>query len=356
MNARIKTDAAYEGLCRSHMMLHVDRGGMIVWANSHFCDKIGSALDQLVGRRSDTVMVDPDRVSHSNFTTATGDVRAHLRQMTTASGERVWLHVSEAPVLDDDGTILCTMLLATDVTVSGNRLSESEAVLAAVNRSQAVVEFALDGTVLDANANFLDLMGYDREEAIGRNHRIFCDRQFAQSDEYRRFWQALSSGQFEAGRFPRQARDGRQIWIQASYNPVLDPAGRAIRVVKVASDVTAQVELERQVQRQLDEVQLFRANIEEQKQALEWTMGRLTKVVSTIRDIASQTNLLALNAAIEAARAGEAGRGFAVVASEVKKLAADTRAATAQAADMMEATENKNYDGAIEWFGDSEAA
>ncbi|MFT3965008.1 MAG: methyl-accepting chemotaxis protein [Sphingobium sp.] len=227
-------------------------------------------------------------------------------------------------------------------------MSETEALLAAMDRSQAVVEFAVDGTVLDANANFLTLYGYDREDVIGRPHSMFCDSAMVQDAEYRRFWERLGNGQFESGRFLRRARDGRGVWIQGSYNPVFDREGRAIKIVKIASDVTAQVELEREVQRQLEEVQRCRTDIEDQKHMLEWTMSRLSGIVSTIRDIASQTNLLALNAAIEAARAGEAGRGFAVVASEVKKLASDTRAATARAAEMMARSED---DGSIEWFG-----
>ncbi len=352
------TDAAYEGLCRSHMMLHVDPTGTIVWANERFCEKIGLPLDKLVGRPGGEIMAADDdwgeqAVRQSRL--QDGDHVGGIRRMQAASGAFIWLHVSLAPMMDADGGLARIMVLATDVTASRSRLAEVEAVLEAVDRGQAVVEFALDGTVLSANSNFLGLFGYDRDEVIGRHHRMFCDRAVEQSAEYHRFWGDLAAGRFESGRFPRKASDGRTIWIQASYNPVFDPDGRVIRIVKIASDVTDQVQLERQVQSQLEEVQGFRMNIEEQKHTLEWTMGRLAGIVSTIRDIASQTNLLALNAAIEAARAGEAGRGFAVVASEVKKLASDTRAATARAAEMMEAAENKSYDGAIEWFGEEHA-
>ncbi len=334
MTASTVTDLAYEGLCRSHMMLHVDPKGTILWANQRFCDKIGMTSTQLEGRPSGDIMAADTEWEEATVRRANlqnGDHVGGIRRMQSVGGDYVWLHISLAPMMDPDGTMSRIMVLATDVTRSRSRLEETEAVLAAMNRSQVVVEFALDGTVLTANDVFLSLLGYRRDEVIGRHHRMFCDRAVEQSSAYRGFWQGLAAGQFETGRFPRRTSDGREIWIQASYNPVLDPGGRVIRIVKIASDVTAQVELERQVQRQLEEVQGFRMNIEEQKYTLESTMGRLAGIVSTIRDIASQTNLLALNAAIEAARAGEAGRGFAVVASEVKKLASPSACRTGQA-------------------------
>ncbi|MET0363723.1 MAG: PAS domain-containing methyl-accepting chemotaxis protein [Sphingobium sp.] len=352
MTATIKTDAAYNGLCRSHMMLHIGLDGLIVWANERFCDASGFSLSQLEGRNAAEVLIAEtprESVAMRHTRMANGENVGGTRRLRTASQGTLWLHVTLAPMEDEAGNLARFMVLATDVTDARERLSETEALLAAMDRSQAVVEFSIDGTVLAANANFLTLSGYAREDVVGRHHRMFCDPALAQSTEYRQFWERLGAGRFESGRFLRRASGGREVWIQGSYNPVFDEAGRPIKIVKIVSDVTAQVELEREVQRQLDEVQRYRADIEDQKHTLQWTMGRLSGIVSTIRDIASQTNLLALNAAIEAARAGEAGRGFAVVASEVKKLASDTRAATARAAEMMARSEEA--DGSIEWFG-----
>lgn len=217
------------------------------------------------------------------------------------------------------------------------RLEEMEAILAAVDRSQAVIEFALDGTVLAANANFLTLFGYAAEDVIGRHHRIFCDEADAASVEYHQFWKRLATGHFEANRFRRRDADGGELWIQATYNPVLDANARPLKIVKIASDITRQVRLEQEVQLRLSDGMTFQAELERQKSTLEETMAQLGAIVATINEIASQTNLLALNATIEAARAGEAGRGFTVVASEVKKLAMDTRQATERASLMMQA-------------------
>ncbi|HEX7855986.1 MAG TPA: PAS domain-containing methyl-accepting chemotaxis protein [Sphingobium sp.] len=355
MTATLKTDAAYEGLCRSQMMLHIGLDGRIVWANDRFCNATGFPLAELEGQPGTEILVSEkplETVAWRHARMLSGEHDGGLRWVRTAAQETLWLHVTLVPIQDEDGNLARILLLATDVSDFRERLSETEALLAAMDRSQAVVEFSVDGMVLQANTNFLTLYGYASEDVVGRHHRLFCDPALVQDSEYRLFWGRLGSGNFQSGRFLRRAKDGREIWIQGSYNPVFDQDGRPIKIVKIASDVTAQVELEREVQHQLEEVQRCRTDIEDQKHTLQWTMGRLSGIVSTIRDIASQTNLLALNAAIEAARAGEAGRGFAVVASEVKKLASDTRAATARAAEMMAESESKTFDGSVEWFGD----
>lgn len=209
-----------------------------------------------------------------------------------------------------------------------NNEARTAAAWDAICRSQVVIEFDTAGHVLWANPIFLGLMGYRLDEIVGRHHRLFCTADLVDTREYAAFWAKLGNGAFDAGIYRRLDKHGRDVWLQATYNPVLDAEGRPIRVVKVATDVTRQVKLEQEVQLRLDEGQRF-------QQQLETTMHELAGIVRAIGDIAVQTNLLALNATIEAARAGDAGRGFAVVASEVKKLASDTRVATGKAADMM---------------------
>ncbi|MFC0149646.1 methyl-accepting chemotaxis protein [Sphingobium scionense] len=192
-----------------------------------------------------------------------------------------------------------------------------DAVWDAICRSQAVIEFAPDGTILWANDLFLATMGYALGEIVGRHHRIFCDEGQARSAAYAALWEKLGQGDFDAGEYRRLGKNGQEVWLQATYNPVFNAEGRVERILKIATDTTPS--------------KILRAELKS-------TVDGLVDIVDTISGIANQTNLLALNATIEAARAGEAGRGFAVVAAEVKKLAGDTRAATDRARAMVVAS------------------
>ncbi len=235
-------------------------------------------------------------------------------------------------------------------------LQECRSKLDAISRSQAVIEFNLDGTVIAANDNFLSAVGYELHEIVGQHHRMFVDPAEHQTAEYLQFWETLNRGDFHSGQFRRIRKDGSEIWIQAMYYPVIGLSGRPEKVVKFASDITEKVKLE---QRTKDAGLAVSSSIEQMvatiaeisghvsqtatqatntEEAVEGTAAsvrnlaessrEIEKVVELIRILAEQTNLLALNATIESARAGEAGKGFAVVANEVKELAKQTATAT----------------------------
>ena len=222
-----------------------------------------------------------------------------------------------------------------------------------------MIEFKLDGTIIHANENFLRALGYTLGEITGKHHSMFVDRAERESAAYREFWAALNRGEFQAGEFKRIGKGGKEVWIQASYNPILDLNGKPFKVVKYASDVTRQVlvrmgnervrgmmesvaagaeELNASV-REISEAMVKSketamsavervASADSQAKRLSDAAQAMSGIVELIGNITGQINLLALNATIESARAGEAGRGFAVVASEVKSLANQAKQAT----------------------------
>jgi methyl-accepting chemotaxis protein len=365
---RSHSSATLSSLQDAIAMVEFTPEGNILTANDLFLERMGYTLKEIVGQH------------HSMFCTAdlvqSPQYRDFWRRLNRGEGfsdkflrvakhsRPIWLEANYVPVQDRSGRVIKIVKLASDITARIIDAQEQRSMTTAIERSMAVIAFNLKGEVLMANDNFLKTMGYRNDEVVGVHHSKFCPPEMRNSDEYRRFWHKLNQGEYISGQFERVNKLGRTVWLRATYNPVFNETGELYKVVKFATDVTAQVEknhLERVAAQQAyqtalqtsESTRLGATVIENSVQTINELAGelhgisgdisnlsessdRIGAIVESIRRIADQTNLLALNAAVEAARAGQHGRSFAVVANEVRTLAANINRATTEIENMVQ--------------------
>lgn len=356
-----------KNLIEEMLYFAVDGQGNFIDANEAFLSSCGFKLDELgaIGNRISQKAKHKEHSQNMLSAIKHGEHWHGAMQFVGKDGAEHWYRVILQPIPVEGSKRLEAYCVELTRTISQSR--EHEDMLAALDRSQAVIEFTLDGIILDANENFLRGMGYSKSQILGKHHRIFCTATETESSEYQQFWRTLASGKFFSGRVHRIDSHGHDIWLEATYNPIHDEHGELYKVVKFASVVTDQVNREQAIaeasevaynvsqqtgQQSAKGIEVINETIATM-QALSSQMSnandgiteldaqssKVSALVESIRGIAEQTNLLALNAAIEAARAGEQGRGFAVVADEVRQLASRTSIATEQIIDVV--AENK---------------
>ena len=386
--------ARLAALDRSMAVIAFDLDGHILEANENFLAVTGYTLDEVKGQHH-RIFLDPQDSASEAYAEfwrglRKGSFKSGQFRRLRKDGREIWIEANYNPLFDAGGRPFKVVKFATDITGRKHREADQAGQLAALDAAQAVISFDLDGTIREANANFCKAVGYRSDEIVGQHHRIFVAAQHAASAEYAAFWRDLAAGLYQAGQFQRFGKDGREIWIEATYNPILDASGTPYKIVKFATDITAQKQMAARLRQMIDEnfgeidsaversggesaealeaarrtsanVQTMAAAAEElaasvaeisdtmqkSRSATEDAFTRaqqagdstrrladaaaaMGNIVGLIQTIAGQINLLALNATIESARAGEAGKGFAVVAQEVKNLANQAARATEQ--------------------------
>ncbi|MBI1276148.1 PAS domain-containing protein [bacterium] len=354
---------------KSQAVIHFDMQGNILDANRNFQQTMGYELDEIKGKHHRMFVDGAEANSQAYhdfwYRLNNGEFQAAEYKRVAKGGKEVWLQATYNPIFDMNGRPFKIVKYATDITQQKLRVAEYVGQIDAVNKSQAVIHFDMDGNIQEANENFLRAMGYHLDEIKGRHHRMFVEPDYATGAEYQEFWRRLNNGEYQSGEYKRLGKGGREVWIQASYNPILDMSGKPFKVVKYAVDITGQMAARKEVASSTDQalmnVQAVAASVEEMNSSISEiarTMGlsretienicvkmgdvdtatkqlqeaatAMDNVVQMIQKTADQISLLALNATIESARAGEAGKGFAVVAGEVKNLANQTTNATGQ--------------------------
>ncbi len=373
---------------KSQAVIHFNLDGTIVSANENFLKTLGYSLPEIQGKHHSMFVPDAEKhgAAYRQFWEALnrGEYQSAEYKRIGKGGKEIWIQASYNPIFDLGGKPFKVVKYATDISDRKLRDADSQGQIDAIGKSQAVIHFNLDGTIVTANENFLKTLGYRLDEIQGKHHSMFVDDKEKLAVPYRLFWEALNRGEFQAAQYKRIGKGGKEVWIQASYNPILDLNGKPFKVVKYATDITQKTIIQHGIDRDLGEIataldtaneqvtsaasaseetsanvqavasgaeelsasigeisrrvaeasQISGRAVDQSKRTNDIVSGlsssvtRIGDVVSLINNIAAQTNLLALNATIEAARAGEAGRGFAVVASEVKSLATQTAKAT----------------------------
>jgi len=387
--------AQLDALNKSQAVIEFNMDGTIIWANENFLNAMGYDLDEIQGKHH-RMFVDPAYENSPEYrhfweSLRRGEFQAAEYKRYGKGGKEIWIQASYNPIFDKHGKPYKVVKYATNITRQVLEKADLKGQIEAIGKSQAVIEFTLDGTILNANENFLNAVGYTLGEIKGQHHRLFVEPAYASSNEYKFFWDSLRRGEFQTAEYKRVGKGGREIWIQASYNPIFDPDGKPFKVVKYATDITDQVlarqekarigslvdqnlgsivdavgnasrqttsassastqaattvqtiaaaaeELNSSIQEiaqsmtrsktSVDEAMALTDQADRSTQELSRAAEQMSGIVGIIQDIANQINLLALNATIESARAGDAGKGFAVVASEVKNLAMQVAQAT----------------------------
>ena len=237
--------AKLDAISKSQGVIEFNLDGTVITANDNFLNVLGYTLSEAVGTHHRN-FVEPSYANSNEYRQFweklnRGEFDSGEYKRLGKGGKEIYIQASYNPMFDSAGKPYKVVKFATEITEQKLRNAEFQGKVDAIGKSQGMIEFNLDGTVITANDNFLNVMGYTLSEAVGVHHRNFCESDYANSNEYRQFWEKLNRGEFDSGEYKRLGKGGKEIYIQASYNPIFDPEGKPYKVVKFATEITDKI-------------------------------------------------------------------------------------------------------------------
>lgn len=249
-----KNDAIVSAIDKSQGIIEFNMDGTIRDANDNFLKAIGYTLEEVKGKHhrifcEESYAKSPEYKKFWEKLNR-GEFDSGEYKRVGKNGKDVFIQATYNPIIGSDGKPMRVVKIATDVTELKLKNAEFEGKIDAIDKSQGTIEFNMDGTIITANDNFLKVLGYSLEEVEGKHHSIFCEDWYVNSPEYKKFWEKLNRGEFDSGEYKRIGKNDREVYIQATYNPIFDLNGKPMKVLKIAADVTEQKELEAERERQ----------------------------------------------------------------------------------------------------------
>jgi methyl-accepting chemotaxis protein len=338
-----RSAADLEGLVnaiqRSQAVIEFDLSGKVLTANDNFCNALGYSLGEIKDQHHG-MFVEPAYRASADYRAfweklGRGEYDAGQYKRLGKAGREVWIQASYNPIFDMNGKPFKVVKYATDITAARLKAADYEGQINAVSKAQAVIEFDLSGKVLTANDNFCNALGYSLGEIKDQHHGMFVEPAYRASADYRAFWEKLGRGEYDAGQYKRLGKAGREVWIQASYNPIFDMNGKPFKVVKYATDITEQVKLAEQMRQTVEEASalaaaatsgdlLSRISLDNKTGALEALSRGINELLDVMSGVISQVKVAA----------GEVHRG----AEEISQGNSDLSQRTEEQASSLEET------------------
>ncbi len=307
-----KSAALVKAIDQSQIMIEFDLRGNVLEANPVFLQVMGYTAAELAGKHH-SFFTEPGYAASDAYRRfwsdlCSGKLFTGEYKRLGKGGKEVWLQAAYSPTVGSDGKVNGVVKVASDITEAKKLNLANSGKIAAIERSMGVIEFEPDGMILHANAVFLAVVGYSEDEIKGRHHRLFVKPEEAESAAYAAFWESLAAGNVVPGQFERVTKDGRAVWLEATYNPILDLNGRTVRVVKFATDITDKYEAAQQVAENARELQVALQQTREAERMREELDRTLQEMSTPVTPIWDEILLLPLVGVVDSSRADDVMR------------------------------------------------